>query len=81
MVRLEGEGTLVANLDHADHGLADPRAGDYAIVAASPAVDAGVDPATIGLEAPVLEYVHPVSVRQRRLVWNFDVGAYERCGF
>jgi len=25
--------------------------------------------------------VHPVSVRQRRLVWRFDVGAYERCGF
>lgn len=81
MVRLEGEGELIGNLDHADHGLADPRAGDYSITTGSPAIDAGVEPATLGLDAPVLEYVHPVSVRQRRLVWRLDVGAYERCGF
>jgi hypothetical protein len=81
LVRLEGAGKLFGNIDRVDHGLAEPHKGDYSITAASPAVDAGVDPKTLGLEPPAMEYVHPVSVRQRVRVWNMDVGAYERCGF
>ena len=46
---LESKGKLIGNIDPADSGLTDPREGDYAITAASPAVDAGVDPTTLGL--------------------------------
>ncbi len=81
LVRLEGAGKLIGNMDRADNGLVDPRDGDYSINASSPAVDAGVDPVTLGLPDPDREYVHPVSARSRAKVWKIDVGAYERCGF
>jgi hypothetical protein len=81
LVRLEGVGRLVGNIDRVDHGLAQPHKADYSITAASPAVDTSVDPTTLGLEPPAMEYVHPVSFRERVRVWNMDVGAYERCGF
>jgi hypothetical protein len=81
LAQLEGPGKALGNIDHADSSLVEPRAGDYSIAADSPAVDTGVDPTTLGLEAPVLEYVHPVSARPRQRVWRFDVGAFERCGF
>jgi hypothetical protein len=81
LVRLEGEGKLDGNVDRADHGLADPRSGDYSITSVSPAVDAGIELTTIGLETPASEYLHPVSGRARQPVWHVDAGAYERCGF
>ena len=63
--------------------LAAPATYDYHLVAGSPCVDAGSDPGMTseGVSlAPLMEYVHPVSVEGRMSVGTIDIGAYELGG-
>ena len=74
-----GSGVLVNNLVTSDAGLVDRAAFDYHLVAASPAIDAGVDPGsanTVSL-APVAEYVQPHNQQNRTVVGALDSGAHE----
>jgi hypothetical protein len=66
----------VANQMFAEHGLADPRAYDFGLVAGAYAIDGGSDAGP----TPASEYVHPLGSRTRPEIWRLDVGAYEHCG-
>ncbi|HOD80197.1 MAG: hypothetical protein BWX88_00449 [Planctomycetes bacterium ADurb.Bin126] len=74
-------GTILAPPDHQPPFVA-PDKGDYRLRAADPAVTAAGSPADDelrkALDGPLLEYVHPLQTRERKLAGKGDLGAYSR---
>lgn len=70
------------NLRRPGAWLADTAGYDYRLTPEAPAIDAGLDPATIpGLtQLPDAEYRHPARGQSRRNVGPVDIGAREFCG-
>jgi hypothetical protein len=69
---------LSANRSDANPAFADRTSYDYRLTAASPAVNAGVDPGA-GL-VPQYQYLHPACAQARLAVGAVDAGAYEYGG-
>ena len=79
---LQGVTTEQGNLTAATvaaAGFVDAANYDYRLTAASPAINAGVDPGSGGGMSlvPDHEYVHPASTQGRQAAGALDVGAYE----
>jgi hypothetical protein len=58
-----------------DARFADASSYDYHLTAASPAVDAGVDPGPS--LRPLLQYAHPAGLESRPVAGTIDIGAFE----
>jgi hypothetical protein len=81
MVTLAGPGETRNNGVSPEHGLVDPRRGDYGLRADAREIDAGREGVSRSNDLVTHEYVHPVSGRTRKRVHTIDIGAYERCGY
>jgi hypothetical protein len=81
MVTLAGPGETRNNGVSPEHGLVDPRRGDYGLRVDAREIDAGGEGVSGSNDLVTHEYVHPVSGRTRKRVHTIDIGAYERCGY
>lgn len=77
--RIDGKVDARHNLSRNDAGLIDREHYDYRLTAASPAIDAGIDPGEGNGVAlmPRMEYRHPMHAQARPSHGRLDVGAYE----
>ncbi|MCB2205761.1 T9SS type A sorting domain-containing protein [bacterium] len=69
----------IARRDIADAGFQNPGAGDFTLMASSPAIDAGSDPGTADgfTLLPGMQYRHPLQDEARPSAGPVDCGAFE----
>jgi len=75
---LSGTGEMINNIISGDQ-LIDPVNFDYHLKPDASAIDAGVDPGSVGSFdlTPIWQYVHVADMEQRLPIVDIDIGAYE----